>query len=84
MQAVMTLLGYKTDWYSITISMQSYSFKSDILNFNKDLVSEKKLENVQVFVEDAEFKPEKIREIDEAVANLCSWVIAIYQYGKVF
>ena len=84
LQAVMTLFGYKTDWFNCTKIIQSYSFKSDILNFGKDNVSEKTLEKVQVFIDDLEFQPDKIRETSEAVANLACWVKAIYQYSVVF
>ena len=84
LQAVMTLLGYKTDWYSITRQIQSYSFKSDITNFRKDLVSEKTMAAIKVYIDDQEFSPEQVRETNEAVGNLCLWVRAIYAYAKKY
>ena len=84
LQAVMTLLGYKTDWYSITRQIQSYSFKSDITNFRKDLVSEKTMAAIKVYVDDPEFNPEQVREANDAVGNLCQWVKAIYEYAKKY
>ena len=58
MQSVMTLLGYKTDWYSVTRQIQSYSFKTDLINFRKDLISQTKISALKVFVDDPEFNPD--------------------------
>ena len=58
MQSVMTLLGYKTDWYSVTRQIQSYSFKTDLTNFRKDLISQTKISALKVFVDDPEFNPD--------------------------
>ena len=84
MQSIMTLLGYKTDWYSVTRQIQSYSFKTDLTNFRKDLISQTKISALKVFVDDPEFNPDQIRETDESVANLCQWVIAVYEYAVKF
>ena len=58
MQSIMTLLGYKTDWYSVTRQIQSYSFKTDLTNFRKDLISQTKISALKVFVDDPEFNPD--------------------------
>ena len=58
MQSIMTLLGYKTDWYSVTRQIQSYSFKTDLINFRKDLISQTKISALKVFVDDPEFNPD--------------------------
>ena len=58
MQSIMTLLGYKTDWYSVTRQIQSYSFKTDLTNFRKDLISQAKISALIVFLDDPEFNPD--------------------------
>ena len=58
MQSIMTLLGYKTDWYSVTRQIQSYSFKTDLTNFRKDLISQTKISALKVFVDDPEYNPD--------------------------
>ena len=61
-----------------------YSFKSDIQNLNKEKVTEKTLSNLKVYIDDTEIVADELASADSAIANLWSWVVAIYSYCVVF
>ena len=60
-------------------------FLDSLLQFDKDNVDEVLVEKVEKsFLTDPEFEPENIRSKSGAAAGLCSWVINICKYFRIY
>jgi hypothetical protein len=57
--------------------------KKKLLKYDKDNVSEKTTNDVEVYITDPNFTPEVIGKASVASAGLCKWVHAIYKYTLV-
>jgi len=58
-------------------------FLKKLLKYDKDNVSEKTTNDVEVYITDPNFTPEVIGKASVASAGLCKWVHAIYKYTLV-
>ena len=58
-------------------------FLKKLLKYDKDNVSEKTTNDVEVYINDPNFTPEVIGKASVASAGLCKWVHAIYKYTLV-
>jgi len=59
-------------------------FLEDLINYDKDNIHENCQKSVQPYLDDPDFNPEFIQAKSLAAAGLCSWVINIMIYYKVF
>ncbi|KAK7507150.1 hypothetical protein BaRGS_00001085, partial [Batillaria attramentaria] len=67
-----------------TIMSKIDKLLDDLINYDKDHVSDESLKAVQVYLKDPEFNPDFIRAKSSAAAGLCSWVINIIIYYGIF
>jgi dynein heavy chain len=59
-------------------------FLSDLINYDKDHISEESLKAVKPIAAQADFNPEFIRSKSIAAAGLCAWVINILIYYDIY
>lgn len=59
-------------------------FLDSLINFDKENIQDANLKAVTPYIEDKGFDPEFIRTKSFAAAGLCSWVINIVMFYKVF
>ncbi|XP_076454452.1 dynein beta chain, ciliary-like [Babylonia areolata] len=73
-------------WKSAKASIMSKvdKFLDDLVNYDKDHISEESLKAVQVYLKNKDFNPEFIHSKSIAAAGLCSWVINIVIYYNIF
>jgi dynein heavy chain len=83
LQAVMILFGKPVDWASAKKVLSESNFLQQIKTFDKDHVSASTSNKVKKYVDNPEFKPEKVKAVSGAAAALCVWVHAIYIYANV-
>jgi len=62
------------DYKKFIASMESY---------DKDNIPPERIEEIQKYLNDPEFVPEKIRKASEAAEGICKWVIAVCKYEKI-
>lgn len=59
-------------------------FLDSLLNFDKDNIPEKVIENIRKnYLTKPDFDPEKIKKVSTACEGLCRWVMAMSEYDKV-
>lgn len=59
-------------------------FLDSLLNFDKDNIPEKVIENIRKnYLTKPDFDPEKMKKVSAACEGLCRWVMAISEYDKV-
>lgn len=59
-------------------------FLDSLINFDKENIQDANLKAVTPYIDDKDFDPEFIRTKSFAAAGLCSWVINIVMFYKVF
>ncbi|UYV64229.1 DNAH9 [Cordylochernes scorpioides] len=59
-------------------------FLDALINFDKENIHENNLKQLQPYLVNPEFKPEFITSKSQAAAGLCSWVINIVQFYRVY
>ncbi|XP_046394196.1 dynein axonemal heavy chain 1-like [Ischnura elegans] len=55
-------------------------FLKSLMQFDKDSLKESTIKNLQPYIENPQFTPEKILNVSKACTSLCQWVHAIYKY----
>ncbi|XP_061561508.1 dynein heavy chain 9, axonemal isoform X3 [Phycodurus eques] len=60
------------------------SFLDSLINFKKENIPEACLKTIQPYLQDPEFQPELIASKSNAAAGLCSWVLNIVKFYKVY
>ena len=73
-------------WKACKASVMSKvdQFLNDLITYDKDNISADSLKAVEVFLKDKDFNPEFIRTKSSAAAGLCSWVLNIVMYYKIY
>ncbi|XP_039595259.1 dynein heavy chain 9, axonemal [Polypterus senegalus] len=72
-------------WKSAKIMMAKVDgFLESLISFNKENIHENCLKAIQPYLQDPEFRPEFVASKSLAAAGLCSWVINIVAFYKVF
>ena len=66
------------------VHIQIDKFLDDLINYDKDHIPPESLAAVQMYLKDKDFNPEFIKAKSAAAAGLCSWVINIVIYYKIF
>ena len=52
-------------------------------SYDKDNIPADRIDEIQKYLNDPEFVPEKIRKASEAAEGICKWVIAVSKYSKI-
>lgn len=52
--------------------------------FDKDNVQPHVITNIQKYLQDPDFVPDKIKNASEAAEGICKWVIAICKYDVIY
>ena len=60
------------------------TFLQQLMNFDKDNISDKVLKRISKFCDEAEFVPEVIGRVSTAAKSLCMWVRAMESYGRIY
>ena len=60
------------------------TFLQQLMNFDKDNISDKVLKRINKFCDEAEFVPEVIGRVSTAAKSLCMWVRAMESYGRIY
>ncbi len=58
-------------------------FLQSLLEYDKDNIPAAIIEKIRPYIQNPEFKPEKIKRISKAAMSLCAWVRAIETYHNV-
>ena len=53
-------------------------------NFRGETIPEEDIERVRPIVENPEFQPEMMLSKSAAAANLCTWVVNIYRFNRIY
>eukprot|EP00003_Mantamonas_plastica_P025987 TRINITY_DN5190_c0_g1_i1.p1 TRINITY_DN5190_c0_g1~~TRINITY_DN5190_c0_g1_i1.p1 ORF type:complete len:1587 (-),score=644.35 TRINITY_DN5190_c0_g1_i1:21-4370(-) len=83
MEAVCILFQRKPDWETSKKILIDTKFAYNLLNFDKENVSDTTLRRLRKYIEDPEFMPRNVAASSEAARTLCVWVRAIDQYAQV-
>ncbi|CAG5134524.1 unnamed protein product, partial [Candidula unifasciata] len=60
------------------------NFLKQLMNFDKDNISDRVLKKISGYVAQADFHPEIIGRVSSAAKSLCMWVRAMEMYGRIF
>ena len=72
-------------WKACKVMMAKVDqFLQDLIDYDKENIPDANLKAVQPYLNDPEFDPEIIAKKSSAAAGLCSWVINIVMFYKVF
>jgi len=72
-------------WKAAKIMMGNVDkFLTDLKTYDKENIHESSRKEVQVYLNDKEFDPDFVRTKSSAAAGLCSWVINIIEFYKVY
>ncbi|NXH56730.1 DYH9 protein, partial [Rhabdornis inornatus] len=72
-------------WKAARVAMARVdSFLDSLINFNKENIHENCLKALQPYLQDPEFNPEFVATKSSAAAGLCSWVLNIVRFHRVF
>lgn len=90
--AVMVLLSNKgtkipkdRSWKAAKVMMGKVDdFLNSLINYDKENIPEMCQKAIQPYLDNPEFDPEFIRNKSAAAAGLCSWVVNIMSYYKVY
>lgn len=82
MQALMVMLGEKTDWKSVKLALGNVGeFMNRLLEFDVEKVSEKIWKKARDgWIDKPEFNPSEVRKVSVAAEALCIWAKAISKY----
>ncbi len=84
MEAVCILLGEKTDWASIKVTMMEMNFLDRLKNFDKINIPQSYLQRLRGnYTSKPEFEPSIVGQKNLASKSLCMWCRAIDNYAKV-
>nr|XP_054501355.1 dynein axonemal heavy chain 9-like [Agelaius phoeniceus] len=72
-------------WKAARVAMARVdSFLDSLINFNKENIHENCLKALQPYLQDPSFNPELVATKSAAAAGLCSWVLNIERFHRVF
>ncbi|XP_021360073.1 dynein heavy chain 2, axonemal-like isoform X4 [Mizuhopecten yessoensis] len=84
MEAVMILRGQEPSWGESKRQLGDNNFIKQLMNFDKDNISDRVLKKIGGYVAQSDFQPEIIGRVSGAAKSLCMWVRAMEVYGRVF
>jgi len=60
------------------------NFIKQLVNFDKDNISDRVLKKIGSYVIQSDFQPEIVGRVSSAAKSLCLWVRAMEMYGRIF
>lgn len=60
------------------------NFIKQLVNFDKDNISDRVLKKIGTYVSQPDFQPEIVGKVSLAAKSLCMWVRAMEVYGRIF
>ncbi|XP_036403568.1 dynein heavy chain 2, axonemal [Megalops cyprinoides] len=84
MQAVMILRGNEPSWAEAKRQLGESNFIKQLVNFDKDNISDRVLKKIGHYCAQADFQPEIIGRVSLAAKSLCMWVRAMEVYGRIY
>ena len=60
------------------------NFIKQLINFDKDNMSDRVLKKIGTYCSQADFQPEIIGRVSLAAKSLCMWVRAMEVYGRIY
>ncbi|XP_062904770.1 dynein axonemal heavy chain 2 [Mobula hypostoma] len=84
MQAVMILRGSEPTWAEAKKELGEPNFIKQLINFDKDNISDKVLKKIGTYCAQPDFQPEIVGRVSVAAKSLCMWVLAMELYGRLY
>ncbi|XP_065087185.1 dynein axonemal heavy chain 6 [Ochlerotatus camptorhynchus] len=84
MEAVLILLGSKTDWNSAKVVMADVNFLKKLEDYDKEHISDSILKKLKTYIEHKDFQPPIVEKVSKVAKSMCLWVIAVERYAKVY
>ncbi|XP_074979886.1 dynein axonemal heavy chain 2 isoform X4 [Caretta caretta] len=84
MQAVMILRGNEPTWAEAKRQLGEATFIKQLINFDKDNISDKVLKKISGYCSQPDFQPDIIGRVSLAAKSLCMWVRAMEMYGRIY
>ncbi|KAJ3115964.1 Dynein heavy chain 2, axonemal [Phlyctochytrium bullatum] len=84
MEAVMVLKKCEPTWDEAKRQLGNPYFIKQLINFDKDNISDKILKKISQYCADENFNPEIVGRVSGAAKSLCMWVKAMETYGIIF
>ncbi|KAK2860339.1 hypothetical protein Q7C36_004505 [Tachysurus vachellii] len=84
MQAVMILRGCEPTWAEAKRQLGEGNFIKQLVNFDKDNISDRVLKKIGQYCTQPDFQPDIIGRVSLAAKSLCMWVRAMEVYGRIF
>ncbi|XP_055549943.1 dynein axonemal heavy chain 6 [Wyeomyia smithii] len=84
MEAVLILLGAKTDWNSAKVVMADVNFLKRLEEYDKEHIPETILKKLKTYIEHKDFQPPIIEKVSKVAKSMCQWVIAVERFAKVY
>ncbi|KAK3095642.1 hypothetical protein FSP39_017066 [Pinctada imbricata] len=84
MEAVMILRGCEPTWAESKRQLGDNNFIKQLMNFDKDNITDRVLKKIGTYVSQSDFQPDIIGRVSLAAKSLCMWVRAMEVYGRVY
>ena len=82
-EAVMVLRKSEASWAEGKKQLGDPNFLVQLVNYDKDGLTESILSKVSKYTKDPEFDPEIVGNVSKAAKSLCMWVRAMEVYGRI-
>ncbi|KXS19215.1 hypothetical protein M427DRAFT_507867 [Gonapodya prolifera JEL478] len=84
LEAVMILKKSEPTWDEAKRQLGNPYFIKQLVNFDKDNISDKILKKISSYCADESFIPDVVGKVSGAAKSLCLWVRAMESYGQIF
>ncbi|KAJ1562004.1 Dynein heavy chain 2, axonemal, partial [Cladochytrium tenue] len=84
MEAVMILKKCEPTWDEAKRQLGNPYFIKQLINFDKDNISDKILKKITQYCSDENFQPDVVGRVSGAAKSLCMWARAMETYGIIF
>ena len=82
--AVMILRESEPTWEESKRQLGSATFIKELVEFDKDHITDKTLKRITQICSKPDFKPDIVLNVSFAAMSLCKWVRAMEVYGRVY
>lgn len=80
----MILRGSEPTWAEAKRQLGESTFIKQLMNFDKDNISDRVLKKIGSYCSQSDFQPDIIGRVSGAAKSLCMWVRAMEVYGRVY
>ncbi|KAL8578353.1 Dynein heavy chain 2, axonemal [Nucella lapillus] len=84
MEAVMILRGAEPTWPEAKKQLGDQNFLKQLINFDRDNISDRVLKKIGQYCAQSDFQPEIIGRVSTAARSLSMWVRAMETYGRIY